>query len=381
MLSSCCRYFPSICQCSRTICSIKQFSGERDNRFLKHQELNLQHTVKRHYGTPLTDPENKGGQQRGVNFDTLGSWNNRLDMPIMMNESIKRGNLIPEIPFEHVGIDSLLGRRKVNEDRYFMEKISPTLLCFAVFDGHGGSVVSDFVSKVLTDHIKFWLLRETDLCLVLKQAFIDVNNMLARHSYFYSLDTKEFQAGTTATVCLLRDGIELAIGHVGDSRAILCREGLALRLSEDHVPENHREKDRVHQRGGIISHNSQGVWQVNGRLSMTRSLGDIELKKYGVTAHPYLTTKTLKHGKDAFLVLTTDGVNFVLNDQELIDIICCCSTPQEAASFVTDQALHFGSEDNSTAIVIPLGAWGKYRTTLRAIPYSFGRNLVRGRYS
>lgn len=89
----------------------------------------------------------------------------------------------------------------------------------------------------------------------------------------------------------------------------------------------------------------------------------------------------LKHGKVAFLVLTTDGVNFVLNDQELIDIICCCSTPQEAASFVTDQALHFGSEDNSTAIVIPLGAWGKYRTTLRAIPYSFGRNLVRGRYS
>jgi protein phosphatase 1K len=89
----------------------------------------------------------------------------------------------------------------------------------------------------------------------------------------------------------------------------------------------------------------------------------------------------LKHGKDAFLILTTDGITFVLNDQELIDIICCCSTPKEAASFVADQALQFGSEDNSTAVVIPLGAWGKYRTTMRAIPYSFGRNLVRGRYS
>lgn len=117
MLSSCCRYFPSICQCTRTICSLKLLSGEIDASFLKHPELKSQHTIKRHYGTPLTDPENKGGQQRGVNFDTLGSWNNRLDMPIMMNESIKRGNLIPEIPFEHVGIDSLLGRRKVNEDR------------------------------------------------------------------------------------------------------------------------------------------------------------------------------------------------------------------------------------------------------------------------
>lgn len=30
------------------------------------------------------------------------------------------------------------------------------------------------------------------------------------------------------------------------------------------------------------------------------------------------------------------------------------ATPKEAASFVADQALQFGSEDNSTAVVIPL---------------------------
>jgi serine/threonine protein phosphatase PrpC len=44
-----------------------------------------------------------------------------------------------------------------------MEKISPKLLCFAVFDGHGGSMVSDFASKTIIDHIKFWLLKEDDL--------------------------------------------------------------------------------------------------------------------------------------------------------------------------------------------------------------------------
>lgn len=140
---------------------------------------------------------------------------------------------------------------------------------------------------ILTIHAYFFLKHSYDIFNVSK--FLEKN----WYNFLFFTDTKEFQAGTTATVCLLRDGIELAIGHVGDSRAILCREGLALRLSEDHVPENHREKDRVHQRGGIISHNSQGVWQVNGRLSMTRSLGDIELKKYGVTAHPYLTTKNV----------------------------------------------------------------------------------------
>lgn len=368
MSSVFCRFFPSICRCSKTL-SLK---------CSKKHSLTIQRYGS---GSALSDPENKGVRQKGVNFDTLGSWNNRMDMSIMMEESIKTGKLIPEIPLDQVGMATLLGRRKVNEDRYFMEKISPTLLCFAVFDGHGGSVVSDFVSKNIIDHIKFWLLKEQDLSLVLKQTFIDVNNMLARNLFFYSLDKPEFQSGTTATVCLLRDGIELVIGHVGDSRAILCREGYAIRLSEDHHPDNHREKERIQRRGGVVSHNSQGVTQVNGRLSMTRSLGDTELKKYGVTADPFITTKNLKHGKDAFLILTTDGITFVLNDQELIDIICCCSTPKEAASFVADQALQFGSEDNSTAVVIPLGAWGKYRTTMRAIPYSFGRNLVRGRYS
>lgn len=375
-MSGYCRFFPSICRCSKTLqCNFQSAS------ILQNISPGWRIIGRYMSGGFLSDPENKGQRQGGVNFDTIGSWNNKIDMPIMMEESIKKGKLIPEIPLDQIGVASLLGRKKVNEDRYFIKKLSPTLLFFGIFDGHSGSLVADFVSTSIVDHIKYWLAREEDLTVVLRQSFVNLNNMVSRNLFFYSLDEPESQAGSTATVCLLRDGIELAIGHVGDSRAILCREGFAIRLSEDHVPDNHREKARIQGNGGMVSHNSQGVWQVNGRLSMTRSLGDIELKKYGVTADPFIATKNLKHGKDAFLVLTTDGVNFVLNDQELIDIICCCSTPQEAASFVTDQALQFGSEDNSTAVVIPLGAWGKYRTTMRAIPYSFGRNLVRGRFS
>lgn len=50
------------------------------------------------------------------------------------------------------------------------------------------------------------------------------------------------RAGSTATVCLLRGGVELAIGHVGDSRAILCRSGHAMELSYDHCPSVTSEK-------------------------------------------------------------------------------------------------------------------------------------------
>lgn len=53
-------------------------------------------------------------------------------------------------------------------------------------------------------------------------------------------------SGTTATVALLRDGIELVVASVGDSRAILCRKGKAIKLTTDHTPERKDEKERYH---------------------------------------------------------------------------------------------------------------------------------------
>lgn len=50
--------------------------------------------------------------------------------------------------------------------------------------------------------------------------------------------------GTTATVALLRDGIELVVASVGDSRALLCRKGKPVKLTIDHTPERKEEKQR-----------------------------------------------------------------------------------------------------------------------------------------
>ena len=59
--------------------------------------------------------------------------------------------------------------------------------------------------------------------------------------------------GTTATVCLLRNGNELVTANVGDSRAMVCRKGKAMRLMRDHEPEyNAQEKARIKRCGGFI---------------------------------------------------------------------------------------------------------------------------------
>ena len=93
-------------------------------------------------------------------------------------------------------------------------------------------------------------------------------------------------SGTTATVCLLRQNHELVIGHVGDSVAILCRDGHAIRLTKDHHLDNLEEEERVKSTGTPIICNSRGRPRVNGRLDMTRSIGDLDLKSCGVIAEP-----------------------------------------------------------------------------------------------
>lgn len=57
--------------------------------------------------------------------------------------------------------------------------------------------------------------------------------------------------GTTVCVALI-EGNHLYIANLGDSGAILCRNGECLKLSYPHIPKNELEYKRVIQAGGII---------------------------------------------------------------------------------------------------------------------------------
>jgi serine/threonine protein phosphatase PrpC len=44
-------------------------------------------------------------------------------------------------------------------------------------------------------------------------------------------------------------GNDLFCANAGDSRAVLCRDGVAVNLSEDHKPMNEEEKTRIEKVG------------------------------------------------------------------------------------------------------------------------------------
>ncbi|XP_020484518.1 protein phosphatase 1K, mitochondrial [Labrus bergylta] len=310
---------------------------------------------------------------RPTTWDSFGIWDNRIDEPILLPPSIRYGKPIPKVSLSKIGCASLIGQRRENEDRFQVSQMTDSILYIAVFDGHGGPEAADFCEKYMEKFIKDLVAEESNLELVLTRAFLEVDKAFAKHLHFIP-KVPGVNAGTTATVALLRDGIELVVGSVGDSRAMLCRKGKALKLTVDHTPERKDEKERIKRSGGFITWNSLGQPNVNGRLAMTRSIGDFDLKNMGVVAEPETKRITLHHSYDSFLALTTDGVNFIMNSQEICNIINQCPDPKEAAQRISDQALQYGSEDNSTIIVVPFGAWGKHENSDSS--FSFSRNFV-----
>lgn len=57
--------------------------------------------------------------------------------------------------------------------------------------------------------------------------------------------------GSTAVTAILIDCHKLVIANVGDSRAVLSRNGVAKQLSVDHEPST--ERDQIEDRGGFVS--------------------------------------------------------------------------------------------------------------------------------
>lgn len=332
-------------------------------------------------GNPSAKRKFKSSQNRSKrdylkDFDTFGTWDNRiLKLPILVEESIKKGKPIPKITMELVGSASLQGRCSHQEDRYVMMELEKGMLYFGVFDGHRGSLASEYMKNHLHQHIQFHLnLGEKDLEKVLKGSFLAANNAFAKFvSNHSSEDMKDAEAGTTATVALLKNSTQLVTAHVGDSRALLFRNGEVNLLTKDHEPEDRDEKERVLRERGVIVWTSLGRALVGGRLAMTRSLGDMDLKAYGVSPIPDTMTMEIKHGTDSFLALITDGISFVMSSEEIGNSISTSDNAVEAAQALCDQALQFGSDDNVTALVVPFGSWGKYSRNI--LMYSFARNL------
>uniref|UniRef100_A0A2P2MM06 protein-serine/threonine phosphatase n=2 Tax=Rhizophora mucronata TaxID=61149 RepID=A0A2P2MM06_RHIMU len=160
-----------------------------------------------------------------------------------------------------------------------------------------------------------------------------------------------FCSGSTA-VTIIKQGLNLFMGNIGDSRAIMGSKGIndtmvAIQLTVDLKPDLPREAERIKRCKGRVSALQDEpevprVWlpfiDAPG-LAMARAFGDFCLKEYGVISIPEFSHRLLTD-RDQFIVLASDGVWDVLSNEEVVEIVYSAPTRSSAARILVDSAAH-----------------------------------------
>ncbi|KAL0139392.1 phosphatase 2C-like domain-containing protein [Mucor lusitanicus] len=337
-----------------------------------------------------------------------------------------------------VGICTTRGTRTSNEDHYSAVSLElppcKSLLemnkdadraYFGIFDGHGGSVVSEWLSKHLHERIENISLDDFHDTLAYLRSYrgyfkrfpipslirdfvddqgnpkpgVDVNDLTVEQRLtlaFLSADTAclkqlrggfddahEDNEGSTGSIAIFEpvdkrsfwesDEYDIIIGHVGDTRILLCDSttGEAVQLTTgDHHPGNPIETTRLNKYG-FVTTDSFGDDRWMGMLATSRAFGDAKLKRYGISAEPDIVRHKIRaRNPAAFIVLVTDGITSVMSDQEIVDFVKQHKDPSMSAKKLVDAADQLQSDDNTTAVVVRLRDWGKrmqdYTKELRA---------------
>ncbi|KAI1106431.1 protein serine/threonine phosphatase 2C [Jackrogersella minutella] len=179
-----------------------------------------------------------------------------------------------------------------------------------------------------------------------------------------------FKGGSTASVALISTptpapfwhpaaSSTLLVGHVGDTRILLCETatGLARPLTSDHHPNAPNESHRLRRYAASFVTDSFGEERIQG-LANSRAFGDMASKRLGVSAEPEITRTELGPAQYSFVVLMSDGVSGTLSDQEIVDVVKEAKTPEQGARDVVAYATEVSSDgDNATCLVVRLGGW------------------------
>ncbi len=221
--------------------------------------------------------------------------------------------------------------RAANQDSFFLGA-TPYGALALVADGMGGHVSGERASRKARDALVQALKNGSKypplaIARAVQRANLEIFDHAAAHPEDHGM-------GTTLTLVLIDDHLAL-VGHVGDSRAYLIRDGTITQLTRDHS----WVADRVRQ--GLLSGDEARRHQ--WRNIITNSVGTQP------TLRLELSALTLQAGDR--LLLCSDGLSLLLADELLLQIVQ--QTPlEDAARELVRRADERGSPDNVTALVL-----------------------------
>jgi serine/threonine protein phosphatase PrpC len=216
-------------------------------------------------------------------------------------------------------------KRRRNEDSYVAR---PPL--FAVADGMGGAQAGEIASRLAVEAMEGPAAGgdgENRVAALIQEA----NRRIYERSHE---DATVSGMGTTITAALVGEDGHVAIGHVGDSRAYLLREGRLEQLTDDHSLVAELVRTGKLSEEEAESHPQRSV--------ITRALGtdpDVDVDTFTIEAQP----------GDLFL-LCSDGLTTMVDDDEILRTLEQSDDLEEAARTLVRKANRGGGEDNITLV-------------------------------
>jgi protein phosphatase len=217
-------------------------------------------------------------------------------------------------------------QRRDNEDSAFAR--APV---FVVADGMGGAQAGEVASKIAVEAFQQSLPEdgsgEQKLATRAKEA----------NSRIYTLSKAEHERagmGTTLTAAYLKDS-DLAIAHVGDSRAYLFRDGELKRLTQDHSLV-----DELVRRGKLTEEQAAEHPQ---RSIITRALGPEPTVEVDTWTYPVRAGDVL--------LLCSDGLTSMISEELVAQVLGHADGLAGAAQALIDEANAAGGRDNITVIL------------------------------
>lgn len=234
-------------------------------------------------------------------------------------------------------------QREENQDSFF---VSPDERVLVVADGLGGAAHGAMASKLAVDAVAdLWRSNPPDpnnsestrvwLLTAVRRANLSIIE--------WSGADPGSRPGTTIVIVVHSDTGVLNIAHVGDSRAYLVRGKEARPLTIDHSVV--MEMARKYQLS------EEQAWANPYRNYLTKCLGhdpDVEIE--------------LSEGQsqdDDWLLLCSDGLNSVLRDTEIAEVVEQCRTPAQVCEELVENVLWHRAPDNVTIIAVRFGERSK----------------------
>jgi protein phosphatase len=156
--------------------------------------------------------------------------------------------------------------------------------------------------------------------------------------------------GSTIVAALVR-GNSLAIGHVGDSRIYMVRQGSIQQLTQDHslVMEQVR-------RGYITLEQAQKSEMQNIILRALGSEEAVEADIEDLVAMP-----------GDVLLMTSDGLTRHVQDEEILEIVQGSSGLEQACGALVMAARERGGDDNITCLLVRIVSRPWYQSILKKL--------------